>query len=270
MPGNGIEVYRICREQAGLTQEQAAEGLNCSVRQLARYESGETPVPDDLAYKMVRRYDSQYLAVEHLRLVSHVAAEVLPPVTVLDLPRAAIRIINLVRKFAERHREQALLDIAEDGVISPEERPLFDEIMAELHELVQAIMELGISEEGDGDYGKRKRGLPGQPGARSGGVPRPGDHYPKGTGRMAAHGQQNRQSHVSDEGRRDKGRHLLDLRGQPGPRHVVGKKKTAPRLAPQGGRVQGLAPENDSKVILPHFARKCKSRTTVREGVTLL
>lgn len=213
MPGNGIEVYRICREQAGLTQEQAAEGLNCSVRQLARYESGETPVPDDLAYAMVRRYDSQYLAVEHLRLVSHVAAEVLPPVTVLDLPRAAIRIINLVRKFAERHREQALLDIAEDGVISPEERPLFDEIMAELRELVKAIMELGISED-----------LPAE----------------RTTRRKA--------------------------------RHVVGKKKNAPRRQPQGVRVQGLArkSENDSKVILPHFARKCKSRTTVREGVILL
>ena len=213
MPGNGIDVYRICREQAGLTQEQAAEGLNCSVRQLARYESGETPVPDDLAYAMVRCYDSQYLAVEHLRLVSHVAAKVLPPVTVLDLPRAAIRIINLVRKFAERHREQALLDIAEDGVISPEERPLFDEIMAELRELVKAIMELGISED-----------LPAE----------------RTTRRKA--------------------------------RHVVGKKKNAPRRQPQGVRVQGLArkSENDSKVILPHFARKCKSRTTVREGVTLL
>lgn len=213
MPGNGIEVYRICREQAGLTQEQAAEGLNCSVRQLARYESGETPVPDDLAYKMVRRYDSQYLAVEHLRLVSNVAAEVLPPVTVLDLPRAAIRIINLVRKFAERHREQALLDIAEDGVISPEERPLFDEIMAELRELVKAIMELGISED-----------LPAE----------------RTTRRKA--------------------------------RHVVGKKKTAPRRQPQGGRVQGLArkSENDSKAILPHFTRKCKPITTIREGVTLL
>lgn len=47
-------------------------------------------------------------------------------------------------------------------------------------------------------------------------------------------------------------------------------KKTAPRLAPQGGRVQGLAPENDSKVMITHFARKCKPTTTIREGVTLL
>ena len=132
MPGNGTKIYKACRNAAGLTQEQAAEGLNCSVRQLARYESGEQHVPDDVAYRMVVLYDSQLLAVQHLRLVSQVAARVLPPVAVLDLPRAAIRIINQVRRFAGRHREQELLDIAEDGVISPEERPLFDEIMEEL------------------------------------------------------------------------------------------------------------------------------------------
>lgn len=213
MPGNGIEVYRICREQAGLTQEQASEGLNCSVRQLARYESGEQHVPDDIAYQMVVLYDSQLLAVQHLRLVSHVAAEVLPPVTVLDLPRAAIRIINQVRRFADLHRERELLDIAEDGVISPEERPLFDEIMEELHELVQAIMELGISED-----------LPAE----------------RTTRRKA--------------------------------RHVVGIKKERPEAATSRRSVQGLArkSENDSEVILPHFARKCKSTTTIREGVTLL
>lgn len=209
MPGNGIEVYRICREQAGYTQESAAERLPCSVRQLARYESGEAPVPDDIAYQMVVLYDSQLLAVQHLRLVSHVAADVLPPVTELDLPRATIRIINLVRKFAEHHRERALLDIAEDGVISPEERPLFDEIMAELREIVRAIMELGISES-------------------------------------------------------------IPPRRQPRPktRPVVGIKKERPEAATSKRSVRGLASANNSKVILPHVARKCKPHT-VREGVTL-
>ena len=43
-------IYKICREQAGYTQERAAELLSCSVRQLARYEAGASPVPDDLAY----------------------------------------------------------------------------------------------------------------------------------------------------------------------------------------------------------------------------
>ena len=143
MSGYDGEIYKTCRESAGMTQEQAAERLNCSVRALARYEAGEQRTPDDVAYHMAVLYDSQYLAVQHLRLVSQVAAELLPPVAVRELPVAAIRIINRVRAFAEQHREQDLLDIAEDGVISPEERPLFDEIMEELREMVQAILELG-------------------------------------------------------------------------------------------------------------------------------
>ena len=210
MPGNGIEVYRICREQAGYTQESAAERLPCSVRQLARYESGEAPVRADIANQRVVLYESHLLAVQHLGLVSHVAADVLPPVMELDLPRATIRIINLVRKFAEHHRERALLDIAEDGVISPEERPLFDEIMAELREIVRAIMELGISED-------------------------------------------------------------IPPRRQPRPktRPVVGIKKERPEAATSKRSVRGLASANNSKVILPHVARKCKPRTAVREGVTL-
>ena len=191
MPGNGIEIYQTCREQAGLTQEQAAGGLNCSVRQLARYEAGEAPVPDDIAYQMVVLYDSQLLAVQHLRLVSHVAAKILPPVTVLDLPRAAIRIINLVRKFAERHRERELLDIAEDGVISPEERPLFDQIMAELQELVRAIMELGLSEDISAEQRPRKKA-----------------------------------------------------------RRVAGIKKERPKAATSGRSVQGLASENNRKIMI--------------------
>lgn len=210
MPSNGIEIYRTCREQAGLTQEQAAEGLNCSVRQMARYEAGEAPVPDDIAYQMVVLYDSQLLAVQHLRLVSHVAAEILPPVTVLDLPRAAIRIINLVRKFAERHRERELLDIAEDGVISPEERPLFDQIMAELQELVRAIMELGLSEDISAEQRPRKKA-----------------------------------------------------------RRVAGIKKERPKAGTSGRSVQGLASENNRKIMITRFARKCKPRTLSGEGVTL-
>lgn len=270
MTGHDGSIYRICREAAGLTQEQAAEGLNCSVRSLARYESGEQHVPDDIAYQMVVLYDSQLLAVQHLRLVSHVAADLLPPVAVLDLPRAAIRIINQVRRFAERHRERELLDIAEDGVISPEERPLFDQIMEELHDLVQAIMELGLSEEGDGGHGERKRGIPGQPGADSGGIPRQGDPVSERDRPVVTYGQQNGQGELPDEGRRCAGGKLLDLRGQSGPRHVVGIKKERPEAGTSKRSVRGLACKsaNNSKVILSHFARKCKPHT-VREGVTL-
>ena len=269
MTGHDGSIYRTCRESAGMTQEQAAERLNCSVRALARYEAGEQRTPDDMAYHMAVLYDSQYLAVQHLRLVSQVAAELLPAVAVRELPVAAIRIINRMRAFAEQHREQDLLNIAEDGVISPEERPLFDEIMEELHALVQAIMELGLSEKGDGGHGKRKRGVPGQPGARAGGVPRPGDHHAKGAGRVAAYGQPDRQGHVPHEGRRRQGRYLLDLRGQSGPRPVVGIKKERPEAGTSRRSGSGTCVRERWQNDYITYLGKCKP-CSVREGVNLL
>ena len=51
-------------------------------------------------------------------------------------------------------------------------------------------------------------------------------------------------------------------------------KQRIKKERPEGGAsrrsVRGLASANNSKVILPHFARKCKPTTTIREGVTLL
>ena len=267
MSGYDGAIYKTCRESAGMTQEQAAEALNCSVRALARYETGEQRTPDDVAYHMAVLYDSQYLAVQHLRLVSQVAAELLPAVAVRELPVAAIRIINRMRAFAEQHREQDLLDIAEDGVISPKERPLFDEIMEELREMVQAILELGISEEGDG-YGAGKRSISGQPGTHPGGIPGQGDHHPEGAGQVAAHGQPHCQGHLPHEGRRHPGRHLLDLRGKSGQGHVVRIKKGRPVAGTTERRVQSLSAENDCKTIIANSSR-IASPSFAGEGVTL-
>lgn len=234
MPTYDGTIYKRCREAAGMTQEQAAEALSCSVRSLARYETGEQKTPDDIACQMAEVYDSPHLAVQHLRLVSQVAASILPPVAVRELPVAAIRIINRVRVFADRHREQALLDIAEDGVISTAERPLFDEIMEELREMVKAIMELEISEEGGADDGAGKRGIQRQPGADPGRVPWAGDHHPDAAGKVAAHGRTDGAGKLPDEGRWRPGRHLLDQRGQPGPGHVVRVQKKPPRGGSHG------------------------------------
>lgn len=139
-------IYKICREQAGYTQERAAELLPCSVRALARYESGEVQVPDDVAYRMVILYNSQFLAVQHLREVSRIAASIIPAVEDCSLQTATIRLVNRVLDFAEQHRDRQLLKIAEDGVISEEEQPLFHCILDELEELVAASTEVRLAQ----------------------------------------------------------------------------------------------------------------------------
>ncbi|WP_294855654.1 helix-turn-helix transcriptional regulator [uncultured Oscillibacter sp.] len=145
MPEGGRNIYKICREQAGYTQERAAELLPCSVRALARYESGECGVPGDLAYRMVQLYSSQFLAVEHLRNESRLAASIIPAVDDCTLQTAAIRLVNRVLRFAEEHRDRQLMEIIEDGVITGDERPLMDDIMADITEIVRACTEVRIA-----------------------------------------------------------------------------------------------------------------------------
>ena len=136
MPGNGSQIYRTCREQAGLTQEQAAEGLNCSVRQLARYEAGEAPVPDDIAYQMVVLYDSQLLEVQHLRLVSQVAADLLPPIVEVNLSMASLALINRATELADNYRR--MMQIAEDDRIDDQERPDYQIIQKNVRAVIAA------------------------------------------------------------------------------------------------------------------------------------
>ena len=126
-------IYKIARLKAGKTQEGASEALGISVESLKAYESYS------------RLYDALYLAYQHNRIASG-DVKVIPEIEVLDLPRASIRLINRVIQFAEKRRDRELLTIAEDGVISPEERPLYEEIVAELDGLIQAAMELKVAE----------------------------------------------------------------------------------------------------------------------------
>ena len=136
MVGSGAEIYKTCRELAGLTQEEAAEKLCCSVRQLARYESGEQKVPDDIACRMVAIYDSRYLGIRHLCLVSRVAADLLPPVAVMDLPAAVLTLINRLTELADRNRR--MMQIAEDNRIDEQEQADHQEIEAIVLQVISA------------------------------------------------------------------------------------------------------------------------------------
>lgn len=140
-------VYKICREQAGYTQEQAAELLHCSVRALSRYENGETVVPNDVAYGMVRLYNDNYLAVEHLRNSSPIAALIIPEVDLCSIQTASIRLFNRMAAFLGNRPDLQLLQIAEDGVIDDTEREELDRILAELADLSKIFTEIRLAAE---------------------------------------------------------------------------------------------------------------------------
>ena len=63
------------------------------------------------------------------------------------LELATIKLVNRIIAFANRHRNDQLLAIAEDGLIDEEERPQFLAIAAELDEIIRAALALRYTEE---------------------------------------------------------------------------------------------------------------------------
>jgi transcriptional regulator with XRE-family HTH domain len=81
MPNENKLYYKTCREQAGLTQEQAIVLLGISeTATLSRYENGHSPVSQDLAAAMVKVYRTPLLANWHVRYVNPDLALYLPEV----------------------------------------------------------------------------------------------------------------------------------------------------------------------------------------------
>ena len=137
-----MNIYQTARRSAGLTQEKAAELLNISVESIRAYESGRRFPPNTVVNDMVDIYQTPHLALQHLRM-DPLASRLLPAnVQSRSLEQATIRLYRQVREFALNHRTDDLIDIAEDGVIDGKERPMFNEIMRELNEIVNTVYSL--------------------------------------------------------------------------------------------------------------------------------
>lgn len=141
-------IYKAARVSAGLTQERAAEKLGISPESIKAYESYSRLPPSNIVDGMCIIYNSIYLAYQHNRIASG-EIKVIPEVEQLDLPRAAIRLINRVLEFADKRQDKTLMKIAEDGVVDEAEKPAFDAIVADLDELIRAAMEVKISQTRD-------------------------------------------------------------------------------------------------------------------------
>lgn len=142
-------LYKRARLSTGLTQEAAAERLSLSPESLKQYEGGRRIPPDDVVARMVEVYRLPWLALEHSQATDTLG--VLPEVEPRPLPMASIALRN--RLHDATGRLDALLRIAEDGIIDNTERPEFDDIVEELRETMAAIYQVIYS----GDDAKKER-----------------------------------------------------------------------------------------------------------------
>lgn len=147
MPRDNGNIYQAARKAAGLTQEAAAERLAVSVESMRAYETGLRLPGDDVVTRMMAVYDAQYLGAQHLQCKPWLLPECVMMAKPEPLPVAVIKLVRRVMAFAEAHRSDQLMEIAEDGVISEGERDLFDEIATELGDIVQAALALEYAKE---------------------------------------------------------------------------------------------------------------------------
>lgn len=142
MQNDCTNIYQSARKIAGLTQERAAELLGLSVRSLADYEAGLRLPPNDVADQMVTVYNSQLLEVQHLRNSTQIARDLLPDVQTMGLPEAVLTLVDAVYAFADDRLDRELIDIARDGVISPDERERFDRVIDKIRDITAAAIAL--------------------------------------------------------------------------------------------------------------------------------
>ena len=144
---SNYNVCRIARKTAGMTQERWAEALDVSVDAVGLYEAGRIMPSDEVVLRMIEVSGHTAIGYWHLLNKSRVARELLPDAERLPLSQAAIRLLLAIREFDQKKRPEQLLWIAADGIVDPEERGEFEEIIRELQAIIQAAMQIQMSEE---------------------------------------------------------------------------------------------------------------------------
>lgn len=132
--------YKTCRENAGLTQNEACYHLDIDyVETLSRYENGHRPIPDKVIYDMARVYRNKRLVSWHLRRIHPELAEYIPyPDEVNNIYEAAL---NLEFSGDTVHEtERQVKENLRDGALSEDEKIRFKE--QEVPKIRRAIEEL--------------------------------------------------------------------------------------------------------------------------------
>lgn len=146
MASLGTNLYASCRRRTGMTQEAWAEKLDVSVESVKRYETDVRIPPLHIVKAMADLSGDESLAYRFLAKTTQ-ELDVLPDIDSVNLQAATIRLMNRMARFASKARDRQLLEIAEDGIISADEKPLYDEIMDELSGLVSAFYQLRYCKE---------------------------------------------------------------------------------------------------------------------------
>jgi len=125
------------------SRERAAEQLGMSVSSLADAELGLSKcMPVDKAVLMADRYNAPHLLNYYCLHECPIGHRHSLSEELLNVDRVTIKLLKQLKVEELDGIKDKLLDIAEDGVISEDEKPELEEIIAYLDELAKTISEL--------------------------------------------------------------------------------------------------------------------------------
>lgn len=147
-------VYFRARKQAAIynerlsSREGAAEMLGISASTLADYELGITKfVPVDKVVLMADLYNSPELRTGYCKYECPIGKNIPLATEVNGIEGIALRLIKEFDADEIKNIEKELIEIASDGVISEEEKPVLKKIIKKLDSLMVAISELKLAGE---------------------------------------------------------------------------------------------------------------------------
>lgn len=138
------------------SREGASEELGIDRTRLARIELGSlNPYPEEVLL-MADYYDAPELANFYCSRMCPLGKKTVPPAEVQNIDRLTIRIISALDD-ADGIAE-AILDIAEDGVITPDENERLQQVIAALEKIEVTAQEMKIWARKNLKGGKKKHG----------------------------------------------------------------------------------------------------------------
>lgn len=119
--------YQICRENEGLTRDQAAEKMAfVSADRIEKIESERSPAHPEEVMAMASCYHAPRLKNLYCVHECPLGAATMQEIPEKDLTRIALELLNELNGL-EKERER-LIEITSDGVVSKDELPDFNRI----------------------------------------------------------------------------------------------------------------------------------------------
>jgi transcriptional regulator with XRE-family HTH domain len=139
-------LYKICRNNRRLTQEDASEKLGVAPRTLSDYENGHARVPDDIVDAMCDLYNAPILAWWHLKNTSKLGRrlpDVVMPLTSGDMTAQLCMAENRLTKVVEEIQE-----LLWDGVLGNDEKPSYDKAIEVVKQINAKLLSVIVYAEG--------------------------------------------------------------------------------------------------------------------------